>query len=100
MFNRYLLAAVAVFGVSVLSVASYYYFKSEKQEIDIENNKVQLEVAKEEAKTEVLETKWETIAKEHNKTLGEKKDEIKEPVINHDANITDFYFWGMFANKS
>ena len=98
MFKNYTLVAVAMLLLSVLSVASYYYFKSEKQGVDIENNKVQLEVVKEEAKTEVLETKWETIAKEYNKTRGDKKNEIKEPVTNYDVNTTDFYFFGMFPN--
>lgn len=96
MFKQYRLIIIALALVLVLSTTAYYYFKSEKLTIDVENQEVQLEVAKDEVKIEVLETKWETIAVEHNKSLGDKKHEIKIPV-NRESNVTDFFFFGMFS---
>lgn len=96
MLKQYKLIAMLCVLALLLSITTYFYFKSEKLTIDVENQEVQLEIAKDEIKTEVLETKWETIAVEHNKSLGDKEDEIKEPVVNYDANTTDFFFFGMF----
>jgi hypothetical protein len=96
MFKKYGLIIIASGVVFVLLTTAYYYFKSEKLTIDVENQEVQLEVAKDEVKVEVLETKWETIANEHNKSLGDENYEIKTPV-NRESNITDFFFSGMFS---
>ena len=79
---------------------SYYVYSSNtinKLEVKVENQELKAEVAKDKAKTEVLETKWETIAQEHNKSLGDKHEEIKEPVEHNDTNTTDFFFFGMFG---
>ncbi|HIP51023.1 MAG TPA: hypothetical protein EYG94_02950 [Campylobacterales bacterium] len=96
MLRQYKLITIAFAVAVLLAIMSYYYFKSEKLTLEVENQEVAIEIAKDEIKTEVLETKWETIAVEHNKSLGDKEDEIKEPVVNYDANTTDFFFFGMF----
>ena len=98
MFKQYKIIAILSLLVLIFSVISYYYFKSEKLTVDVKNKEVQIEVVKEKKEVEILETKWETISVEHNKTLKDKKDEIKEPIINHDdVNVTDFFFSGMFS---
>ena len=96
MFKQYKLIAMFSVLALLLSITTYYYFKSEKLTIDVKNQEMQIEVAKDEIKKEVLETKWETIAVEHNKSLGDKEYEIKEPVVDYDTNATDFFFFGMF----
>ena len=85
-------------GVSlvVISTLSYFYLTVKSQNIELENKDVQIEVAKDEVKKEVLETKWETIAQEHNKSREDKHEEIKEPIEHNDSNTTDFFFFGMF----
>ena len=82
--------------LAVISTFSYFYLIVKLQKVEIDNKNVQIEVAKDEIKKEVLETKWETIAQEHNKTREEKHEEIKEPVEHNDTNITDFYFFRLF----
>ncbi len=85
-------------GVSlvVISTISYFYLTVKLQKVEIDNKNVQIEVAKDEVKKEVIEERWQTIAQEHNKSLGEKH-EIKEPVEHNDSNITDFYFFRLFG---
>jgi hypothetical protein len=97
MLKQYKLIAVAFVLILVMSITAYYYFKSEKLTIAVENQEIQIEVVKDEAKVEVLETKWETIAVEHNKSRGDKKNEIKEPVVNYESNATDFFFFRMLS---
>ena len=97
MFKQYKIIAILSLLALIFSVISYYYFKSEKLTVDVKNKEVEIEVEKEKAEIEILETKWETIAVEHNKTLKEKKDEIKEPINHDDVNVTDFFFFRMFS---
>ena len=97
MFNQYKLIIVAILVSAFVGTTSFYYVKSEKQELTIGNQEVEKEIAKDQAETEVLETKWETIAAEHNKTIHKEKDEIKEPVTNEFNNSVDFEFFGMFS---
>ena len=86
-------------GVSlvVISTLSYFYLTVKSQKIELDNKDVQIEVAKDKIKKEVIEERWQTIAQEHNKSLGDKHEEIKEPIEHNDSNTTDFFFFGMFG---
>ena len=90
-FRQYKLIIIATIILTILSIFSYYYLKSEKLEIEVKNAETKIEVEKDKAEVKNIEVKWETIAEEHNKTLGEEH-EIKEPTINYDTNTVDFHF--------
>lgn len=90
---------VVLFVLFGLSYYVYSEYMIDKLELKVEEQKTQAEVAEVKHKNETLETKWDTIAQEHNKTLGDKH-EIKEPVTHNGNNntlpATDFYYFGMF----
>ena len=98
MLKQYKIIAIASIASILIALFGYFYIKSERLELKVENMDVAFEVAKDESVTEIIEERWKTISIEHNKTLGGKKGEIKEPVSN-DNNSTDFFFFWMPSKK-
>jgi hypothetical protein len=86
----------SLFALALLSLGSFFLYqnyKIEKLEKDNIEKDVTIEVIKETAKVENFETKWQTIAKEHNKT--EEGDEENASIILDDEYIDITFFGGM-----